>query len=97
MCPTARPAAPAPSAAASAAPRRRWLALAARVARLAVASGPRNSGDLVTASYDRVAAGYDTAWTDHMRGLTLAMLDRLGPCEGAEAIDLACGTGFVAE
>ena len=91
MRPTAPPAAPAP------APRRRWPALAARVARLAVAAAPRATADLVTASYDRVAAGYDTAWTDHMRGLTLAMLDRLGACAGAEAIDLACGTGFVAE
>ena len=78
-------------------PRRRWLALGMRAARLALGAPPRASGDLVTASYDRVAPGYDAAWTDHMRGLTLEMLDRLGPRAGDVAIDLACGTGFLAE
>ena len=75
----------------------RGLALGVRVARLAVDAPPRTTGDLVTASYDRVAPGYDAAWTDHMRGLTLEMLDRLGPRAGDAAIDLACGTGFLAE
>ena len=78
-------------------PRRRWLALGVRVARLAVEAPPRATGDLVTASYDRVAPGYDAAWTDHMRGLTLKMLDRLSVPPGAACVDLACGTGFLAE
>jgi ubiquinone/menaquinone biosynthesis C-methylase UbiE len=53
------------------------------------------SPDLVTRSYDRLAPGYDAAWTHHMRDLSLALLDRLGPVTGAEAADLMCGTGFV--
>jgi len=77
-------------------PRRRWLALAARVARLAVAQ-PQRTADLVQASYDAIASGYDTAWTDHMRHLSLEMLDRLAPAAGAEGLDLACGTGFLTE
>ena len=75
-------------------PRRRWLRLAARVTRLALAQ-PRPTAELVEASYDAVAAGYDAAWTDHMRGLTLEMLDRLFVPPRAECLDLACGTGFV--
>jgi len=76
--------------------RRRWLRLAARVARLAI-SQPRRTADLVQASYDVVAPGYDAAWTDHMRGLALEMLDRLTVPAGAECLDLACGTGFLTE
>ena len=75
-------------------PRRRWLCLAARVARLALAQ-PRPTAELVEASYDAIAAGYDAAWTDHMRGLALEMLDRLAVPQGAECVDLACGTGFM--
>ncbi|MBM4019557.1 MAG: class I SAM-dependent methyltransferase [Planctomycetes bacterium] len=77
-------------------PQRRWLRLAARVARLALAQ-PQRTGDLVQASYDSAAPGYDAAWTDHMRGLSLEMLDRLALPQGAECLDLACGTGFVTE
>jgi len=74
--------------------RRRWLALAARMLRLAVQQ-PQTTGDLVTCSYDRIAAGYDEAWTRHMRDRTLEMLNRLDPPVGAVCVDLACGTGFV--
>lgn len=68
--------------------------LALRVARLARARREK-TGDLVTRSYDRIAPGYDAAWTEHMRDLSLAMLDRLGPPTGGRCVDLACGTGFV--
>ncbi len=75
-------------------PRRRGLALAVRVARLA--GRPRQeTAARVRRSYDRIAPGYDQAWTDHMRDLSLALLDRLGDVAGAEAVDLCCGTGFV--
>jgi len=75
--------------------RRRPLALAGRIARLAL-SGRDRTADLVAASYDRIAPGYDAAWTDHMRDLTAGLLDALGPVEGKRCLDLACGTGFVA-
>lgn len=75
--------------------RRHWLALAARIARLWVRQ-PQRTPDLVKASYDHIAGGYDTAWTEHMRELTLAMLHLLAPPPGATCIDLTCGTGFVA-
>jgi SAM-dependent methyltransferase len=64
------------------------------VTRLALAQ-PRPTAELVEASYDAIAAGYDAAWTDHMRGLALEMLDRLSVPPGAACLDLACGTGFV--
>lgn len=56
---------------------------------------PGRTADLVRDSYDRIADGYDRAWTDHMRDLSAQMLDRLAPSPGAECIDLSCGTGFV--
>lgn len=74
--------------------RRRWLALSARVARLLLRP-PRRTADLVRRSYDRVAGGYDEAWTDHMRGCSHELLARLAPWRGAECLDLTCGTGYV--
>ena len=61
-----------------------------------MAQPPARTGELVTASYDRLAAGYDDAWTHHMRDLSAMMLDKLAPPRGATCIDLTCGTGFVA-
>jgi len=75
--------------------RRKWLRLVARALRLQVVRPHQTSG-LVCRSYDRVADGYDDAWTHHMRGFSLDMLDRLAPERGATCLDLTCGTGFVA-
>lgn len=75
-------------------PRRRWLRLAARTLRLMLRQ-PRRTGDLVRQSYDRIAAGYDEAWTHHMRDLSCDLLERLAPPVGATCLDLTCGTGFV--
>ncbi len=75
-------------------PRRRWVALGARVARLLLRP-PRRTAELVRQSYDRVACGYDQAWTDHMRGFSDELLARLAPWHGAECLDLTCGTGHV--
>jgi len=74
---------------------RHWLALSWRVLRLLWAPAHRTA-ERVRASYDRIAPGYDQAWTGHMRHLSLEMLARLDPPAGAECIDLATGTGFVA-
>lgn len=73
--------------------RRNWLTLTARVVRL-LATPASRTDKLVACSYDRVAAGYDEAWTTHMRGHARALLDRLEPDPGARSIDLTCGTGF---
>lgn len=73
---------------------RRWLSLAWRVARLWLRQ-PERTSDLVSRSYDAIAPGYDEAWTTHMRGLSLELLDRLAPERGARCLDLTCGTGFV--
>jgi len=78
----------------NAASRRHWLRLAGRIARLLIHQ-PQQTSALVRRSYDGAASGYDAAWTEHMRDLSLAMLDRLGARRGAECIDLTCGTGFV--
>jgi len=55
----------------------------------------QRTGDLVRDSYNHIAAGYDRAWTEHMRHLSLGMLDRLNVPAGAECLDLTCGTGSV--
>jgi len=74
--------------------RRHWLALGLRIARLMIRPA-EPMADLVRASYDRIAGGYDQAWTNHMRGLSLDMLDRLSVRPGRRCLDLTCGTGFV--
>jgi len=73
---------------------RRWLALFRRIVELG-REPPESTPALVTRSYDRIACGYDEAWTAHMRDLSLQMLDALRPREGALSVDLTCGTGFV--
>jgi SAM-dependent methyltransferase len=75
-------------------PRRRWLALAARVGRLLLLPA-RHAGELPARRGDPLAGGCDTAWAADMRELTLALLDRLDPPRGAACLDLACGTGFL--
>jgi len=57
--------------------------------------GPHQTPFLVRRSYDRLAPGYDQAWTNHMRSRSLQMLDRLAPPENATCVDLTCGTGYV--
>jgi ubiquinone/menaquinone biosynthesis C-methylase UbiE len=73
---------------------RHWLAFACRLIRLAGRPSEATS-NLIRSSYDRIAGGYDEAWTDHMRSLSLELLDRLAPPPGARCLDLTCGTGFV--
>lgn len=75
-------------------PKRRWAQLIVRAGWLLLTQ-PEKTSDLVAASYDHVAAGYDDAWTNHMRDLSLSMLDELAPPQGATCLDLTCGTGFI--
>lgn len=75
-------------------PPRHWLRLIARILTLMLRQ-PGRTGDLVRQSYDRIAAGYDEAWTDHMRDLSCGLLDRLRPPTGATCLDLTCGTGHL--
>ena len=74
-------------------PKRHPLRMMGRLVRLGL--GPNPAPDCVTQSYDRISAGYDRTWTSHMRDLSSALIDRLGPLSGAAALDLTCGTGFV--
>jgi ubiquinone/menaquinone biosynthesis C-methylase UbiE len=76
-------------------PKRHWGQLIVRATRLFLLQ-PEKTSDLVTASYDHLASGYDDAWTNHMRRLSLAMFDELAPPAGARCLDLTCGTGFIA-
>ena len=55
----------------------------------------QTTGEVVQASYDHIAGGYDQAWTGHMRDLTDAMLERLDVRDGDVAVDLTCGTGYL--
>lgn len=74
--------------------RRRWIALGARVFGLWL-KGPGRTDELVRRSYNRLATGYDRAWTNHMRGLSAVMLERLVVPPRARCLDLTCGTGFI--
>lgn len=56
---------------------------------------PNRTNYLVEKSYDRISSGYDEVWTNHMRGQSEDLIDRLAPKRGDSAIDLTCGTGFV--
>ena len=71
-----------------------WLGLGIRVARL-LCCQPERTGKLVRGSYDRIAEGYDDAWTHHMRDLSLRLLEQVSPPNGTNGLDLTCGTGFV--
>jgi len=74
--------------------RRNWLKLCGRM--LTLSRRPaEDTSDLISRSYDTIAAGYDEAWTNHMRDLSRAMLDQLSAPADADGIDLTCGTGFV--
>lgn len=75
-------------------PDRHWAAFLWNATRLFFKQ-PQRTADLVTQSYDAIAAAYDDAWTSHMREYSLAMLDTLAPPNGANCLDLTCGTGFV--
>ena len=55
----------------------------------------QTTSQVVQASYDQIADGYDQAWTNHMRGLTDAMLARLVVRPGDAVVDLTCGTGYL--
>ena len=73
--------------------RRHYFGLMARVATI-LRSQPHIS-ELVSESYDAIAGGYDSAWTDHMRDLSGNMLQTLNPPAGARCLDLTCGTGYI--
>jgi hypothetical protein len=64
-----------------------------RVMHLFFSKGNRTDG-LVQKSYDRLSCGYDDSWTNHMRGLTEALIDKMDIKTGQSALDLTCGTGF---
>lgn len=51
--------------------------------------------EIISSSYDTIACEYDKAWTNSMQHLTEEMVTRLSPQKDAQALDLACGTGFV--
>ncbi len=49
---------------------------------------------LVSQSYNRISNQYDQVWTNHMRNLTEAMINRLDISQGDKSMDLTCGTGY---
>lgn len=55
---------------------------------------PSDSAGLLSRSYDRISAGYDESWTNHMRGLTESLITALELADGDFCIDLTCGTGY---
>jgi len=73
---------------------RHWLRLGIHVLKLYFSQSEKTS-DLIIKSYNKIASGYDEAWTNHMQYLSDDMLKRLSPPAGAEILDLFCGTGYV--
>lgn len=57
-------------------------------------SSQNQTQKLVSQSYDRISTGYDDTWTNHMRDLTTALIDKMQIPPNTKAIDLTCGTGF---
>jgi ubiquinone/menaquinone biosynthesis C-methylase UbiE len=74
--------------------RRKWVGLGVRALGL-LRRQEQTTGQVVQASYDKIAGGYDQVWTSHMRDLTDAMLGRLIVRQGDAAVDLTCGTGYL--
>lgn len=74
-------------------PKRHFFKIIARMAYLFFVK-PTDCGSLVKKSYDRISGSYDETWTNHMRGLTESLINRLNPSQGDSCIDLTCGTGF---
>lgn len=73
---------------------RHWLKLGIHILKLSLKQTEPTS-NLIEKSYDEIANSYDEIWTDHMQHLSEEMLSRLSPPKEADALDLACGTGFV--
>ncbi|MBW8001049.1 MAG: class I SAM-dependent methyltransferase [Planctomycetes bacterium] len=59
-----------------------------------LASKPNQTSEFVEKSYDRISGGYDDVWTNHMRGLSEQLIDKLKIKESCIALDLTCGTGY---
>lgn len=73
--------------------KRYWARLGLRIMRNRLVRD--RTSELISRSYDRIADGYDAAWTSHMRDLSASMLDHLTLPKGATCLDLTCGTGFL--
>ena len=68
--------------------------LLARMVNLLFSKANRTN-DFVQKSYDRISAGYDDVWTEHMQDLSQQLIDRMQIKQGDKALDLTCGTGYV--
>jgi len=73
--------------------KRHWARLGMQIVRSRL--GRDRTSEWISHSYDRIAGGYDDAWTNHMRDLSASMLDRLDLPKGATCLDLTCGTGYL--
>jgi ubiquinone/menaquinone biosynthesis C-methylase UbiE len=58
-------------------------------------AGRSSTDQLVDQSYNRIASGYDATWTQHMRHLSMKLVDAMTIQPGERCCDLTCGTGFV--
>lgn len=74
-------------------PRKKPFKMLVRVSRLFFSKDNRTDS-LVQKSYDRISAGYDETWTDHMRDLTSDLIGQLEIKSHQKVMDLTCGTGY---
>ncbi|MCK4824419.1 methyltransferase domain-containing protein [bacterium] len=73
---------------------RHWIRLGARFFYTYLTESEKPS-EIISSSYDIIAHEYDKTWTNSMQHPVEEMIVRLSPETGAQALDLACGTGFV--
>ena len=77
----------------AAARRKHYIKMAARLFNLYFIN-KADCDSLVSQSYNRISDQYDQVWTNHMRDLTEAMINRLEIASDDITLDLTCGTGY---
>ncbi len=54
-----------------------------------------DSLELLIGNYDNIASKFDKNWTHYMHGASDELIQRLPLFQGAQCLDLCCGTGYV--
>ncbi len=71
-----------------------WIRLSRNIIQLYLTER-NNTPTLLKKSYNSIAPHYDTYWTAHCNLLSEKLITKLHPKPDDQAIDLACGTGYV--
>ncbi len=72
-----------------------WIKLVIQICKLYLQK-KNNQEELTNRSYNKISSIYDEKWTDHMNKFSIEMVQRIKFPNCGSAVDLTCGTGFVA-